>query len=220
MLRYPVKLTPDDNGTILVTAPDLPEVSTFGEDTADALRRAADAIATALQGRIRAGEKTSCSVGPPPWPAAGGASSYCRREAQTTPPHTSDTKAPPWRSMRPASSSSSSTVRTIAAEAPESRMRSSVGTGVGPSRSMIRSRSPASGSPRGAHGNSGSRTGSSIGCPIMGRRIVITSSAWVTKVAPCLSRSAAFGAGIERGAGHSEDFAPLLEREPRGDERA
>lgn len=54
MLRYPVKLTPDDNGTILVTAPDLPEVSTFGEDANDALLRAADAIATALQGRITA----------------------------------------------------------------------------------------------------------------------------------------------------------------------
>jgi antitoxin HicB len=30
----------------------LPEVNTFGEDTADTLRHAADAIATALQGRI------------------------------------------------------------------------------------------------------------------------------------------------------------------------
>src|SRR6266487_6239606 len=39
MLRYPVKLTRDDNGTILVTAPDLPEVSTFGEDATDALVR-------------------------------------------------------------------------------------------------------------------------------------------------------------------------------------
>ena len=56
MLSYPVKLTPDDNGTILVTAPDLPEVSTFGADKADALVRAADAIATALKGRIRARE--------------------------------------------------------------------------------------------------------------------------------------------------------------------
>src|ERR1700738_2960459 len=57
MLRYPVKLSPDDNGTILVSAPDLPEVSTFGEDTADALVRAADAIAPALQGRIRARQR-------------------------------------------------------------------------------------------------------------------------------------------------------------------
>jgi antitoxin HicB len=52
MLRYPVKLTPDDNGTLLVTAPDLPEVATFGDDVMDALARAGDAIATALQGRI------------------------------------------------------------------------------------------------------------------------------------------------------------------------
>lgn len=52
MLRYPVKLAKDSNGTLLVTAPDLPEVATFGEDPADALARAADAIATALQGRI------------------------------------------------------------------------------------------------------------------------------------------------------------------------
>ena len=52
MLRYPVKLAKDSNGTLLVTAPDLPEVTTFGEDSADALARAADAIATALQGRI------------------------------------------------------------------------------------------------------------------------------------------------------------------------
>jgi antitoxin HicB len=57
MLRYPVKLTRDDNGTLLVTAPDLPEVSTFGENAADALVRAVDAIATALQGRITARER-------------------------------------------------------------------------------------------------------------------------------------------------------------------
>jgi antitoxin HicB len=52
-----VKLTRDNNGTVLVTAPDLPEVATFGEDTGDALVRAADAIATALQGRIAARQK-------------------------------------------------------------------------------------------------------------------------------------------------------------------
>src|SRR5215207_4556828 len=34
MLRYPVKLSRDDNGTFLVTAPDFPEVATFGEDEA------------------------------------------------------------------------------------------------------------------------------------------------------------------------------------------
>ena len=52
MLRYPVKLSRDDNGTFLVTAPDFPEVATFGEDEGDALVRAADAIATAMQGHI------------------------------------------------------------------------------------------------------------------------------------------------------------------------
>jgi hypothetical protein len=32
---YTVILTPDDNGTFLVTCPDLPEVATFGEDAED-----------------------------------------------------------------------------------------------------------------------------------------------------------------------------------------
>ena len=35
-----------------VTAPDFPEVATFGDDTAEALLRAVDAIATAIQGGI------------------------------------------------------------------------------------------------------------------------------------------------------------------------
>jgi antitoxin HicB len=52
MLRYPVKIARDDNGTLLVTAPDFPEVSTFGNDENDALAKGADAIATAMQGRI------------------------------------------------------------------------------------------------------------------------------------------------------------------------
>jgi antitoxin HicB len=57
MLRYPVKLIPDDNDTLRVEAPDLPEVNTFGDDEADALRHAVDAIATALQGRISGRKK-------------------------------------------------------------------------------------------------------------------------------------------------------------------
>ena len=63
-MRYPVKLTRDSNGTVLVTAPDLPEVATFGEDTGDALVRAADAIATALQGRIAARQKIPAPSAP------------------------------------------------------------------------------------------------------------------------------------------------------------
>lgn len=52
MLRYGVILTPDDNDTLLVTFPDFPEAASFGKDREDALRRAADAIETAIQGRI------------------------------------------------------------------------------------------------------------------------------------------------------------------------
>ncbi len=54
MLRYPVVLTPDDDGTLLVICPDLPEVTSFGADEADALVHGADAVATALKGRITA----------------------------------------------------------------------------------------------------------------------------------------------------------------------
>lgn len=49
---YSVTLTPDDNGTVLVTCPDVPEVTTFGEDEDDAIGRAADAIAESLAARI------------------------------------------------------------------------------------------------------------------------------------------------------------------------
>lgn len=49
---YTVILTPDDNGTILVTCSELPELATFGEDLEDAMHRAADAIEEALAARI------------------------------------------------------------------------------------------------------------------------------------------------------------------------
>ena len=55
-MRYAVTLTPDDNATLLVTVPDLPEVATFGEDREDALARAVDAIESALMGVIAARE--------------------------------------------------------------------------------------------------------------------------------------------------------------------
>ena len=51
-MRYAIELLPDDNGTILVTCPDLPEVTSFGEDEADARMRAVEAVETALQGRM------------------------------------------------------------------------------------------------------------------------------------------------------------------------
>lgn len=56
-MMYPIVLEPDDNGTLLVTCPDLPEVSTWGEDEDDALRHAADAIEEALASIIARGER-------------------------------------------------------------------------------------------------------------------------------------------------------------------
>jgi antitoxin HicB len=52
MLQYPVRLTKDPSGSWVVTVPDFPEAHTFGDDKDDALARAADAIASAMQGRI------------------------------------------------------------------------------------------------------------------------------------------------------------------------
>jgi len=49
---YPLVIEPDDNETLLVTCPDLPEVTTFGEDEEDALQHASDAIEEALAARM------------------------------------------------------------------------------------------------------------------------------------------------------------------------
>lgn len=53
MVRYPVNLEPDDNGTVLVTFPDFPEAHTFGDDEAEALARAVDALETVIDAYIR-----------------------------------------------------------------------------------------------------------------------------------------------------------------------
>ena len=47
MFDYPVTLTPDD-GTVLVTFPDVPEAITFGHNEAEAKQQAVDALETAL----------------------------------------------------------------------------------------------------------------------------------------------------------------------------
>ena len=52
MLDYPVKLTADDNGTVLVTSPDFPELTTFGDDPDEALARAVDALEEAIAARV------------------------------------------------------------------------------------------------------------------------------------------------------------------------
>lgn len=51
-MKYPVELTPDDNDTILVTFPDIPEAVTFGEDEAEALANAVDALETVFSAYI------------------------------------------------------------------------------------------------------------------------------------------------------------------------
>jgi antitoxin HicB len=55
-LAYRVNLEKDDNGTLLVTCRALPEVTTFGEDEADATAHAIGAIEEALAARIGEGE--------------------------------------------------------------------------------------------------------------------------------------------------------------------
>jgi antitoxin HicB len=47
-MEYPAILEPDDNGTIRVSFRDVPEAHTFGDDEAEALLHAVDALETAL----------------------------------------------------------------------------------------------------------------------------------------------------------------------------
>ena len=56
MFGYRIELTPDDNGTFLVTCPQLPIVATFGDSVETAKRHAVDAIETALDSMIDDGE--------------------------------------------------------------------------------------------------------------------------------------------------------------------
>lgn len=55
MLDYPVRLEEDD-GSILATAPDFPELTTFGGDRDDALMRAVDALEEAIAARMHDGQ--------------------------------------------------------------------------------------------------------------------------------------------------------------------
>jgi antitoxin HicB len=49
--NYRLKLEPDDNGTFLVTCPQLLEVTTFGETREDALRQGQRAVEEAIAAR-------------------------------------------------------------------------------------------------------------------------------------------------------------------------
>jgi antitoxin HicB len=61
MGAYNIDLTPDDNGTFLITCPALPEVTTFAESEADAGRVARLAVEEAIAARIAGGRDV------PPW---------------------------------------------------------------------------------------------------------------------------------------------------------
>ena len=52
MLNYPVELAPDDNDTVMVSFPDIPGARSFGDDDADALVNAVDALETMLSAMI------------------------------------------------------------------------------------------------------------------------------------------------------------------------
>jgi antitoxin HicB len=67
MNPYPLRLTRDDNGTVLVRFPDFPEAQTFGDDEAEALSRAIDALETAIISRMSDREK----IPPPSRPKRG-----------------------------------------------------------------------------------------------------------------------------------------------------
>lgn len=48
MLNYPVTISLDDNGTVLIGFPDFPEANSVGEGESNALREAVDALETAV----------------------------------------------------------------------------------------------------------------------------------------------------------------------------
>jgi antitoxin HicB len=52
-MRYPVTLSKDDNGTILVRFPDVPEAVTYGDTKEEALEHARDALLTAFDTYIK-----------------------------------------------------------------------------------------------------------------------------------------------------------------------
>ncbi len=52
---YPCGLTPEQEGGFSVTFPDVPEALTCGNDKAEALAMAEDALATALAGYVQEG---------------------------------------------------------------------------------------------------------------------------------------------------------------------
>ena len=57
MLGYRIKIEPDDNDTVLVTCPALPELTTFGDNAGEGALHAIGAIEEALAARISEGRE-------------------------------------------------------------------------------------------------------------------------------------------------------------------
>ena len=56
MLTYPINLEEDD-GTIMATSPDFPELTTFGDDWDEAITRGVGALEEAIAARIHDGRE-------------------------------------------------------------------------------------------------------------------------------------------------------------------
>ena len=56
MLSYPIELE-DDDGTVMATSPDIPELTSFGDDRSEALARAVDALEEAIAARMHVGQE-------------------------------------------------------------------------------------------------------------------------------------------------------------------
>jgi antitoxin HicB len=59
-VAYPVNLSPQDDGSLLVSFPDVPEALTEGRTRTEALEEAADALVAALGGYVREGRDVPC----------------------------------------------------------------------------------------------------------------------------------------------------------------
>lgn len=65
---YPIRLEAEQDGSLVVSFPDLPEALTEGADLADALAQGSDCLSEALAGRISDNEE----IPEPSWPDRGG----------------------------------------------------------------------------------------------------------------------------------------------------
>jgi predicted RNase H-like HicB family nuclease len=52
-MLYPARLTPDDNGTVLIAFPDVPGVVSFGNTPDEAIARGLDALLTMFDGLMK-----------------------------------------------------------------------------------------------------------------------------------------------------------------------